>query len=235
VQSNDDAHWVKTRQRNVSAGGFALALEEEEASATSPEGDLRAHGSETIGWLAVDAGEGTWNGHLFDATQTPEAVTHEWYSIIFGQTFGGAPRFVASIATYNGGNCALRYQNLAAGGVAVKVEEDEILRLRSLGDRQDRQDRPGTPRCCTVPRWSTACGVAIEGDGVLTAEAAESETWHYYVDGLRVAMREGNDVFFIVGDPTHSHLKASPWAGRTHRRRSAAAHLGILNQTGPRA
>jgi serine protease AprX len=56
VQSNDDPHWVKTRQHNVGAGGFDVALEEEEASATSPEGDLRSHGSETIGWLALDAG-----------------------------------------------------------------------------------------------------------------------------------------------------------------------------------
>ena len=56
VQSNDDPHWVKTRQHNVSAGGFDVALDEEEASATPPEGDLRSHGTETIGWLAMDAG-----------------------------------------------------------------------------------------------------------------------------------------------------------------------------------
>ncbi len=44
--------------------------------------------------------------------------------------------------------------------------------------------------------------LAIEGDGVLTAEAAESETWYYYFAGQRVAMREGGVLFFIVGDPT---------------------------------
>ncbi len=49
VQSNDDPHWVKTRQQNVGAAGFDVALEEEQASA-SP------HGTETIGWLAMDAG-----------------------------------------------------------------------------------------------------------------------------------------------------------------------------------
>ena len=46
VQSNNDPHWVKTRQRNASTVGFDVALEEEEASDT-------AHGTETIGWLAT--------------------------------------------------------------------------------------------------------------------------------------------------------------------------------------
>ena len=46
VQTNDDPHWVKTRQRNASATGFQVALEEEEASTT-------AHGTDTIGWLAT--------------------------------------------------------------------------------------------------------------------------------------------------------------------------------------
>ncbi len=58
VQSNNDPHWVKTRQQNVGAAGFDVALEEEQASA-SP------HGTETIGWLAIDAGQGAWNDHLF--------------------------------------------------------------------------------------------------------------------------------------------------------------------------
>ena len=76
VQSNDDSHWVKTRQRNPTTTGFQVAMEEEEAKTT-------AHGTETIGWLAIpskpglrDAGQGTWNGHAYptplalrDATQ----------------------------------------------------------------------------------------------------------------------------------------------------------------------
>ena len=45
VQSNDDPHWVKTRQRYVGTGGFQVALEEEEASAYGPwHGDHRLAG-----------------------------------------------------------------------------------------------------------------------------------------------------------------------------------------------
>ena len=56
VQTQNDAHWVKTRQRNATAVGFQVALEEEE-SKTTP------HSSETIGWLAIEAGQGSGNGH----------------------------------------------------------------------------------------------------------------------------------------------------------------------------
>ena len=180
VQSNDDPHWVKTRQHNVSAGGFDVALEEEEASA-SP------HGTETIGWLAIDAGQGAWNGHLFEAIQTPEAVTHDWYSIGFGQSFGQAPRFVATLATYNSANgCALRYQNLAAGGVEVKVEED------TTWDSETNHTGEGVAY------------LAVEGDGLLTAEVSGGETYtetlYYYFGGQRVAMRQDGVLYFIVGD-----------------------------------
>ena len=52
-------------------------------------------------------------------------MTHNWYAIAFGGSYAAAPRFVASMATYSGGNnCALRYRNLATSGVEVKVEED---------------------------------------------------------------------------------------------------------------
>ena len=74
-----------------------------------------------------------------EAVQTSAAVTHEWYGISFAGSYG-APRFVAFrspgtpvMATYNGpDNYVLRYRNLAASGVEVKVEDDTILRVPSL-------------------------------------------------------------------------------------------------------
>lgn len=120
VQTENDAHWVKTRQRSVTTTGFDVAMEEEEAKTTP-------HGSEVIGWLAIEAGQGTWNGHVYEATQTANVVTHNWYQISFGQSFGQAPRFVAALATYDGGDSAhLRYSrtSLTTGGVKVMIEED---------------------------------------------------------------------------------------------------------------
>jgi hypothetical protein len=95
-----------------------MALEEEE-SKDSP------HGSETIGWLAIEAGTGSWNGRSYEAAKTANAVTHAWYNINFGQSFSAAPRFIAALATYDGADSAhLRYQSLTSSGVQVMVEED---------------------------------------------------------------------------------------------------------------
>jgi serralysin len=119
VQTENDPHWVKTRQRNVAPGGFQVALEEEEDKTTW-------HGSaEVIGWLAMEPGQGNWSGHTYEAGQTDDAVTHNWHTITFAPSFEQAPRFVASLASYDGAdNAHLRYQNLVSVTVQVKVEED---------------------------------------------------------------------------------------------------------------
>jgi len=117
VQTENDAHFVSTRQRNGTATGFDVALEEDEAQTTW-------HGSETIGWLAIQAGSGDWSGHAYKAASTADSVTHDWYQINFGQSID-APRFLASLASYDGpDNAHLRYKSLTATSVQVKQEED---------------------------------------------------------------------------------------------------------------
>lgn len=118
IQTVNDPSWAKTRQLLASTSSFKVALEEEEASTT-------AHGTETIGWVAVTPGTGVWSGHRFQAANTPNSVTDTFYSIAFGQGFASAPRFLAAMGTRDGAdNSALRYRNLAATGVEVRVEED---------------------------------------------------------------------------------------------------------------
>jgi serralysin len=62
VQTNNDTEWVKTRQKNIITTGFKVALEEAEVMTTT-------HGSarqgRVIGWLAIEGGTGTWNGHTY--------------------------------------------------------------------------------------------------------------------------------------------------------------------------
>jgi hypothetical protein len=43
-------------QKNVGTTSFQVALEEAEVM-------TQAHGMEVVGWLAIDAGEGDWDGH----------------------------------------------------------------------------------------------------------------------------------------------------------------------------
>ena len=120
VQGAYDPHWVKTRQRNPGPAGFEVAMEEEEKK-TSP------HGPETIGWMAIEAGPGVWNGHPYEAALTPDAVTHAWHTVTFGQNFVEAPRLITSLATFDGTDSAhLRYDrtSLTAEGVVLRVEED---------------------------------------------------------------------------------------------------------------
>lgn len=96
-----------------------MAMEEEEA-ATSP------HGSEVIGWFAVEAGIGDWGGHAYEVMYTGNVVADSWHQVGFGQQFGQAPRVMGGLVSCDGRDSAhLRYdhQALTASGVAVKVEE----------------------------------------------------------------------------------------------------------------
>jgi hypothetical protein len=151
VQTYNDAHWVKTRQRNTTTSSFELALEEE-------EGKSIPHGLETIAWLAIEPGTGSWNGHAYEVAQTADAVIHSWYTISFGQSFGQTPRFLSALATYDGGDSAhLRYNrtSLTADEVKVMVEEDTAW---------DNEKNHTTERVSYL---------AIEGDGLLTAYQEE--------------------------------------------------------------
>ena len=121
VQTDNDATFVQTRQRNITNNGFELALEEEEAYRDS------GHGAETIAWLAISPGQGNWDQNAFIAGNTGDNVTHNWHTINFGGAFdsGSNPMFLGNIASYDGADSSgLRYQNLTDGQVEIKVVED---------------------------------------------------------------------------------------------------------------
>lgn len=118
VQTRNVAGWLKTRQLRPRTSSFRVALEEEEAATTT-------HGVETFGWIAMASTAGDWSGHRFQTGDSGDVVTHTFTSLSLGSGFSAAPRFLASLASRDGAdNSALRYQNLTASGVSVKVEED---------------------------------------------------------------------------------------------------------------
>jgi nitrous oxidase accessory protein NosD len=118
VQSNNDPGWVGTRQRNASANSVQLAMEAEEAATVR-------HGAEVVGWMAIEPGAGTWSGLQYVAGRTLDKVTHNWYTVNFGQGYSVAPRFLAAISRYDEVDSArLRYRKLTATSVQVRVEED---------------------------------------------------------------------------------------------------------------
>ncbi|MDJ0659494.1 MAG: M10 family metallopeptidase [Crocosphaera sp.] len=119
VQTDNDANFVRTRQRKTTENGFQVALEEEEAYLNTD------HGAETIAWLAISPGQGNWDGNTFIAGHTGDQVTHDWHTLDFGNAFNNAPNFLGNIAGYDGSDASgLRYQNLTNGRVEIMIEED---------------------------------------------------------------------------------------------------------------
>jgi len=120
VQTNNDAYWVKTRQRKASSAGVDLALEEDEAASGT-------HGFETVGWLAMEPGSGVWSGHPYEVANTGDFVKDKWYTVAFAQGLGTNPQFVGALATYDGGDPSdIRCRNLGSSSVQVKIEEDTV-------------------------------------------------------------------------------------------------------------
>ncbi len=119
VQTDNDRDFVRTRQRNTSTNGFQIAMEEEEAFNNS------GHGEETVGWLAISAGSGSWSQNNYLAGTTGDKVTHNWHSIDFGNNFSRSPVVLSSIATYNESDSSgLRYGKLNNDRVDLKIQED---------------------------------------------------------------------------------------------------------------
>ncbi|WP_052055884.1 putative Ig domain-containing protein [Myxosarcina sp. GI1] len=122
VQTANDSDFVRTRQQNSTVNGFEVALEEEEANANS------GHGTETVGWLAMETGSGQWGDFNYYAERTSDTITHDWTAIGFDSLFNQSPQVAASISSYDGFDASgVRYDNLTATGMDIKVEEDQSL------------------------------------------------------------------------------------------------------------
>lgn len=114
----DDNHFVKTRQYNLSSTGFRVGMEEEGDSTSG-------HGTETLGWIAVESGSGTWEAVPYEVGKTADAVTDSWYPINFTQGYTAAPVFLVWMQTRDGPDSSgMRADLLTNSSVAVKVEED---------------------------------------------------------------------------------------------------------------
>ena len=107
VQTNNEEDFVRTRQGNANVNGFSLTMEEEEA--LKPSG----HDSETIGWLAMESGQGSWGDLSYQAGYTGDEVTSGWHTIDFAEEFTDSPHLLASLASYDGADSAgLRFRDL---------------------------------------------------------------------------------------------------------------------------
>jgi len=119
VASQNDPAACVTRTRNLSATGFQIKVQEEEAA----DG---VHSAETVAWVAVEQGSGSNNSVPYLASRTSNSVQNSWYTISFSPAFSQTPIFLCFDDTYHGGNtCGTRYNNLDATSVDVKIEEEK--------------------------------------------------------------------------------------------------------------
>lgn len=124
VQTNNGGEFVRTRQRTAGVEGFELALEAEEVLKSS------THERETVGWLAIESGSGSWDGLDYQVGQIGESIDHNWQTVDFAEDFAQAPNLFASISSFKGSDSAgLRYDSLGTGSVQLKVEEDQSFDL----------------------------------------------------------------------------------------------------------
>lgn len=132
VSSYNDPNWISsvvwgdstnkgTLPNNVS---FSLAMEGAEA-ATS-------HGSETLGWMAIEIGSGTNSGNTYSAGRVSRIIDRhndECQQIGLGATFSAAPNVVVKKNTMSGGDGAwVRSCGAIAGttNFRVHMEEEQV-------------------------------------------------------------------------------------------------------------
>ena len=119
TQSLNETDAVVTRQSNPTSKGFRVRLQEQEAS-------TGGHKSETVGYIAMEQGEGSTSGIRYAVGRTGFDVGSTWYRLNFATTFDREPAFVASIQSFKEADTAtLRYQGLTLEQVEVFVEEEQ--------------------------------------------------------------------------------------------------------------
>jgi len=117
--SDNGAQTTTTRLRNSTASGFQLRVQAEEANGSSPQ--------EQVHYIAISAGDSSLaeSGAPVSAGFTGNFVTHDWHGQNFGRNFS-APLVFADMQTFDGPDpAALRYTNVSASSVDLKVEEEQ--------------------------------------------------------------------------------------------------------------
>jgi len=120
--TNEKTELLHTRLNGLATtNSFQVALEDHEGD-TAPRTT-----AETIGWLAIEPGDGLWDGNPYEAGLTADAVVHTFHTINFAGNYASAPGFLAGMATVDGVDPShLRSRNLNANSVQVRVGEDRF-------------------------------------------------------------------------------------------------------------
>ncbi|MGC6445124.1 MAG: Ig-like domain-containing protein, partial [Rubripirellula sp.] len=119
VMTNNDPAAVTERIRNISTEDFQIQLNEEEAAD-------RLHGTEQVGFVAIDTGIATSGNISLNALKTGNTVTHRNSTIDFGSIDGAVnPVILSDMQTRDGRDAAtVRHRSQTSTSVTVFVEEE---------------------------------------------------------------------------------------------------------------
>jgi hypothetical protein len=119
VQTSNGGDFVVTRHTDADAAGFSVAMQEEEARENS------GHVTETVGWLAMERGAGSWSGIAYEAGTTGLKVTDSVTSHAFDAGFVNSPLMLAALASHHGSDTAMaRLSEIDAAGFAGFAQEE---------------------------------------------------------------------------------------------------------------
>jgi len=174
---------VATRNRNVSATGFQVAMQEQENKLTS------GHTTETIYWIAWEPGTGEVNDPIAYEAGTTTGVKHTFKTINFTGSYGSAPCFLADMQTTNGGDPAnVRYKNLTTASIQVQIDEEQ--------SKDSETHHTGE----TVGYLAFDCGAApAPSAAALEEEPRPGTTKALQVKGITLAQESGGVTFRVEG------------------------------------
>jgi len=109
-QTVNDPTPVVTRHENVNPNGYDLKLQESEGAGQT------GHGSERVGYIAIEQNTSNNRGSLWETDTTPDGAVfgvgdygfdpNNFEQVTFTQSFSGPPAVIAQAQTQNGGNTA---------------------------------------------------------------------------------------------------------------------------------
>ena len=120
AMTNNDEAAVVERIRSVTNSNFKIQFNEEEIA----DG---VHGTETVGYIAIDQGAAVSGDTTLNAVVTGNTVTHQNTTVNFGDIGGAAaPVILSDMQTRDGGDAAsLRHRSQTSTSVTVWVEEEK--------------------------------------------------------------------------------------------------------------
>ncbi|MFB6241385.1 MAG: DUF2341 domain-containing protein [Candidatus Nanosalina sp.] len=122
LQSSNNDSFAYTTQSSVTGSDFRTAI--------GKPATKTGHGTEEIGWIAIEPGTGTTSdGTSFESTITPNTITgHDdgWTTVNFQNSYT-SPLLLSTMQTFDGADGGwLRRRALNSGSVEMHVDEDQL-------------------------------------------------------------------------------------------------------------